>query len=151
MLKNSGNVQGYVHTFELFCILYIESFLSEKSISYKRRLQKSDNIFCLGLLKISDLQNQIFHGEKRFPSSHVLKYVDLMSKFEVGIKISDKYLLIPSLLPDKQKQCPVVADHEFPELRKAMNVHAYLNHRVYRRLYLMTYVPTGFWARLLTR
>ena len=80
-----------------------------------------------------------------------MKYVELMSKFEVAIKISDKFLLIPSLLPDKQRECPVVADHESPELRKAMNIHTYLNHRVHRRQYLMSYVPSGFWARLLTR
>ena len=104
-----------------------------------------------GVLKISDLQNQIFHGEKRFPSSMVMKYVNLMSKFEVAIKISDKFLLIPSLLPDKQKECAVVCDIESSELRKAMNIHAYLNHDVYRRQYLMSYTPSGFWARLLAR
>lgn len=104
-----------------------------------------------GVLKISDLQNQIFHGEKRFPSSMVMKYVELMSKFEVAIKISNKFLLIPSLLPDKQKECTVVCDVESTELRKAMNIHAYLNHDVYRRQYLMSYTPSGFWPRLLAR
>lgn len=104
-----------------------------------------------GVLKISDLQSQIFKGQKRFPSSLVMKYIELMSKFEVAIKISDKFLLIPSLLPDRQKECPVVADHESPELRRAMNIHAYLHNRVHRRQYLMSYIPSGFWARLLTR
>ena len=107
--------------------------------------------YIIGVLKISDLQNQIFHGEKRFPSAMVMKYVNLMSKFEVAIKISDKFLLIPSLLPNKQKECPVVCDIESPELRKAMNIHAYLNNDVYRRQYLMSYTPSGFWARLLAR
>ena len=51
----------------------------------------------------------------------VMKYVELMSKFEVAIKISEKFLLIPSLLPDKQKECTVIAENESEELRKAMN------------------------------
>ncbi|XP_066912686.1 leucine-rich repeat serine/threonine-protein kinase 1-like isoform X2 [Clytia hemisphaerica] len=104
-----------------------------------------------GVLKISDLKSQIFKGEKRFPTDMVMKYVELMSKFEVAIKISEKFLLIPSLLPDKQKECTVIAENESEELRKAMNVNAYLNGSVLRRQYLMSYVPSGFWARLLTR
>lgn len=104
-----------------------------------------------GVLKITDLQTHIFKGEKRFPSAMVMKYVELMSKFEVAIKISEKFLLIPSLLPDKQKEGPVLAEQESSVLRKSMNIRAYLDVRVLRRQYLMSYVPTGFWARLLTR
>ena len=109
-------------------------------------------MYCIaGVLKISDLKSQIFKGEKRFPTEMVMKYVELMSKFEVAIKISERFLLIPSLLPDKQNQCPVFADNESDELRMAMNINAYLNANVIRRQYLMSYVPSGFWARLLTR
>jgi len=103
------------------------------------------------VLRISDLKSQIFKGEKRFPSDMVMKYVELMSKFEVAIKISEKFLLIPSLLPDQQKECPVLADHESAALRKAMNINAYLGGEVIRRQYLMSYVPSGLWPRLLSR
>lgn len=103
------------------------------------------------MLKIADLKSQIFKGEKRFPTEMVLKYVELMSKFEVAIKISERFLLIPSLLPDQQKQCPVLTDNESEDLRKAMNIGAYLSANVIRRQYLMSYIPSGFWARLLTR
>ena len=94
-------------------------------------------------MKISDLKNQIFKGEKRFPSDMVMKYVELMSKFEVAIKISEKFLLIPSLLPDKQKECPVLADHESAALRKAMNINAYLGSEVIRRQYLICLLYTS--------
>lgn len=105
------------------------------------------------MLRIADLQNQIFKGENRFPSSMVMKYVELMSKFEVAIKFSEELLLIPSLLPDKQKECPVIEEQDSAQLRKTMNMRKYLRYdvRVHRRQYLMSYVPTGFWARLLTR
>ena len=104
-----------------------------------------------GVLKIADLKSQIFKGEKRFPTEMVMKYVELMSKFEVAIKISEKFLLIPSLLPDKQKECPVLAEHESEDLRIAMNINTYLGINVIRRQYLMSYIPSGMWARLLTR
>ena len=119
--------------------------------SYSRILFKHFFLSHSGVLKISDLKSQIFKGEKRFPTDMVMKYVELMSKFEVAIKISERFLLIPSLLPDKQKQCPVFAENDSEELRKAMNVNAYLDSNVIRRQYLMSYVPSGFWARLLTR
>ena len=103
-----------------------------------------------GVLKISDLRQLIFRGE-RFSPALVDKYIDLMSKFEVAIKISDRYLLVPTLLPEVQRDCPKISDNLCPDLQQAMNVYAYMKHRVHRRQYLMSYVPSGFWARLITR
>ena len=108
-------------------------------------------IYMYILLKISDLQHQIFRGDRQFPSSMVLKYVELLNRFDVAIKISDKFLLVPSLLPDQQKECLIVAENQSSLLQNAMNISTYLQYEVFRRQYLLTYVPSGLWARLLTR
>ncbi|XP_065648792.1 leucine-rich repeat serine/threonine-protein kinase 1 isoform X2 [Hydra vulgaris] len=103
-----------------------------------------------GLLKISDLKNQIFRGDCLFPSSMIPKYVELLNKFDVAIKIQHKYLLIPSGLPEKQKECIIVAENQSSLLKNPMNLSACLKN-IFRRQYLLTYIPSGLWARLLTR
>ncbi|XP_065648790.1 leucine-rich repeat serine/threonine-protein kinase 1 isoform X3 [Hydra vulgaris] len=104
-----------------------------------------------GLIKISDLKGQIFRGDHQFPSSMVPKYVELLNKFDIAIKIQDEYLLVPSELPDKQKECIIIAENQSSLLKNPMNLRASLPQVVFRRQYLLTYIPSGLWARLLTR
>nr|XP_047128450.1 leucine-rich repeat serine/threonine-protein kinase 1 [Hydra vulgaris] len=104
-----------------------------------------------GVIKISDLKEQIFRGEYQFPSSMVPKYVELLNKFDIAIKIQDEYLLVPSELPDKQKDCIIIAENQSSLLKYPMNLNASLPQAVFRRQYLLTYIPSGLWARLLTR
>ncbi len=99
---------------------------------------------------MDDLRKQIFRGQ-RFSSSHVDNYIELMNKFEVAIKVAEKYLLVPSFLPERQVGYQRVSTKMCPVLQQAMNVDTYLKHKVFRRQYLMAYVPSGFWARLITR
>lgn len=103
-----------------------------------------------GVLKVDDLRNQIFRGQ-RFSSAHVMKYIELMNKFEVALQISKHYLLVPSLLPERQTDCPAISSKVCTDLRNAMNVQTYLKQKVFRRQYRIAYVPSGFWARLITR
>ena len=103
-----------------------------------------------GVLRIEDLKGLIFKG-RRFSSDHVKKYIELMNKFEVALQISNNYLLVPSLLPIKQGPSPAVSSSLSEETRVSMKMEAYRNSSVFRRQYRMSYVPSGFWARLVTR
>ncbi|XP_065057929.1 leucine-rich repeat serine/threonine-protein kinase 1-like isoform X2 [Rhopilema esculentum] len=103
-----------------------------------------------GVLRIEDLKGLIFKG-RRFSSDHVKKYIELMNKFEVALQISNNYLLVPSLLPTKQGPSPAVSSTLSEETRVSMKMEAYRNSSVFRRQYRMSYVPSGFWARLVTR
>eukprot|EP00794_Sanderia_malayensis_P000449 gene449-1090_t len=103
-----------------------------------------------GIIEVEKLRTQIFKG-KRFSSAHVENYIELMNKFEVAIKVAEKFLLVPSFLPERQVGYQKVSSKMNPGLQQAMNVDTYLKHEVYRRQYLMAYVPRGFWARLITR
>ena len=114
-------------------------------------ISNADWFFCwLGVLKVEDLRSQIFRG-RRFSSSHVKKYIDLMNKFEVALQISSHYLLVPSLLPEKQASSMKVSNSPPTELQDCMGDETYFKANVFRRLYRLAYIPSGFWARLITR
>ena len=104
----------------------------------------------LGVMKRSDL-SQIFRSE-RFPANLMSQYINLLSKFEVALPWSAEFLLVPSLLPDSQQETnqPVAAGVS-SAVAQAMNTTAYTKSKVLRRQYVMSYVPSGFWPRLITR
>ena len=101
-------------------------------------------------MKRSDL-SQIFRSE-RFPANLMSQYINLLSKFEVALPWSAEFLLVPSLLPDSQQEInqPVAAGVS-SAVAQAMNTTAYTKDKVLRRQYVMSYVPSGFWPRLVTR
>ena len=103
-----------------------------------------------GVMKRSDL-SQIFRSE-RFPANLMNQYVNLLSKFEVALPWSPEFLLVPSLLPDSQQDTnqPVAAGVS-KKVAQAMHMTAYTRGKVLRRQYVMSYVPSGFWPRLITR
>ena len=103
-----------------------------------------------GVMKRSDL-SQIFRSE-RFPANLMSQYVNLLSKFEVALPWSPEFLLVPSLLPDSQQDTnqPVAAGVS-KTVAQAMHMTAYTRGKVLRRQYVMSYVPSGFWPRLITR
>lgn len=101
-------------------------------------------------MKRSDL-SQIFRSE-RFPANLMSQYINLLSKFEVALPWSPEFLLVPSLLPDSQQETNLpVAAGVSAAVAQAMNVTAYTQPKVLRRQYVMSYVPSGFWPRLITR
>lgn len=106
--------------------------------------------YILGVMKRSDL-SQIFRSE-RFPANLMSQYINLLSKFEVALPWSAEFLLVPSLLPDSQQETnqPVAAGVS-SAVAQAMNSTAYTKGKVLRRQYVMSYVPSGFWPRLVTR
>ena len=100
-------------------------------------------------MRSSDL-SQLFRSD-RFPSNLIRQYVDLLNKFEVALPWSTDHLLVPSLLPEQQIGNRNVMPGTSTVVARAMNMAAYTENRVLRRQYLMSYVPSGFWARLITR
>ena len=101
-------------------------------------------------MKLSDLSH-IFRSEN-FPANLNKQYINLLSKFEVALPWSSEYLLVPSLLPDcQQVSCKPIAAGVSPALERAMSATAYTRSRVLRRQHVMSYVPSGFWPRLITR
>ena len=101
-------------------------------------------------MRSSDL-SQLFRSE-RFPSKFTHEYIDLLNKFEVALPLVTEHLLVPSLLPEQQIGSKnITAPGMSTVVAKAMNMAAYTENRVLRRQYFMSYVPSGFWARLITR
>ena len=103
-----------------------------------------------GVLKVDELRSQIFRS-RRFPSSHVKKYIELMNKFEVALQIANHYLLVPSLLLQNQRKPSRISQNLPEDVRDCMSMKAYFKEQVFRRLYRMSYMPSGFWARLISR
>lgn len=101
-------------------------------------------------MKSSDLSH-IFKSD-RFPSQFINEYVNLLNKFEMALPLISHHLLVPSLLPEKQiRGHHISAPGLNTVVATAMNMMTYTENRVIRRQYLMSYVPSGFWARLITR
>jgi hypothetical protein len=101
-------------------------------------------------MRSSDL-SQLFRSD-RFPSKFIHEYIDLLNKFEVALPLITEHLLVPSLLPEQQiGSRNIMAQGVSTVIARAMNMAAYTENRVLRRQYVMSYVPSGFWARLITR
>ena len=104
----------------------------------------------VGIMRQTDL-SQLFRSD-RFPSKFTNTYIDLLNKFEVALPFITQHLLVPSLLPEQEiGNRNLMAPGMSTVVARAMNMAAYTDNRVLRRQYLMSYVPSGFWARLITR
>eukprot|EP00117_Sycon_ciliatum_P037701 scpid3967/ scgid3954/ Leucine-rich repeat serine/threonine-protein kinase 1; Leucine-rich repeats, ras-like domain, kinase protein 1; PARK8-related kinase len=93
-----------------------------------------------GILPIRSLSH-VFNSVK-FPAKLANVCVQLLGKFEVAIQLDLETLLIPSQLP------------ELPPAQAKLDGHS-SNWSVrgcqFQRVYLMVYVPSGFWPLLITR
>ena len=68
------------------------------------------------------------------------KYIQLLEKFEVALKISHKRVIVPSLMPNHAS---------YPEI-DYVKVDEY-NRPALSRFWLSPYIPDGFWPRLICR
>ncbi|XP_023930801.1 leucine-rich repeat serine/threonine-protein kinase 1 [Lingula anatina] len=85
-----------------------------------------------GILKIQDLKAVLKH-DPRFPMELLDQYIQLMERFDIAIKLDSDNLLLPSKLPILR---PGVT------LEQSNCLH---------RFYKMSFIPSGFWSRLVTR
>ncbi|XP_047128384.1 leucine-rich repeat serine/threonine-protein kinase 1 isoform X1 [Hydra vulgaris] len=83
-----------------------------------------------GYVKITDIKRNLV--EERFLIS---KGIELLNSFDIAVKLSENELFVPSFLPVN-------------ELNPCKNN---LQNEVYRRQYLMSFVPSGFWFKLIKR
>ena len=105
--------------------------------------------------------SQVFKGDV-FPQTHRQEYIELLGKFEVALVLNEQQLLVPSMLALK----PPFTVHHFLNVFPRPSLHKVLasvpassdTHRdlrptglLIRRFYFMTYVPGGFWPRLISR
>lgn len=94
--------------------------------------------------------------------------VNLLNKFEVALTWDSRTLLIPSLLPVEETECSTVkiatkmtswsvpqpksSFEKEPSISSEIKVHPIPQpNKSISRLLLMSYFPSGFWSRLLTR
>ena len=113
-----------------------------------------------GILHMSVL-SQVFKGDV-FPQTHRQEYIELLGKFEVALVLNEEQLLVPSMLAAK----PHYTVHTFPNVFPRPSLEQVLasapessnplkdlsaSGLLLRRFYFMTYVPGGFWPRLISR
>ena len=92
------------------------------------------------------------------------EFLIFMQKFEVVLKLDDNRLLIPSLLPSGEEDSCVVFSQaitkkllefspDFDQLPSEMpHVHIYeIPHPIITRFYLLPFIPSGFFARIMAR
>ena len=90
------------------------------------------------------------------------EFLIFMQKFEVVLKLDDNRLLIPSLLPnDEEDSCVVFSQAITKKLLELTNfeqptdmphVHIYeIPHPIISRFYLLPFVPSGFFSRVMAR
>lgn len=90
-------------------------------------------------MKVESLR-QVFNSDV-FPPELIKPCVQLLAKFEVALPVDNESILIPS-------QLPVLP----PAVRKVEHAsHWAISGCKHQRLYLMVYVPNGFWPLLITR
>ncbi|XP_065648693.1 leucine-rich repeat serine/threonine-protein kinase 1 isoform X3 [Hydra vulgaris] len=81
-------------------------------------------------VKINDIKQSLV--EERFPIS---KGIKLLDSFDIAVKLSENELFVPSFLSENEINiCGKVLQNE-----------------IYRRQYLMPFVPAGFWSMLIKR
>nr|XP_047128381.1 leucine-rich repeat serine/threonine-protein kinase 1-like isoform X2 [Hydra vulgaris] len=81
-------------------------------------------------VKINDIKQSL--DVERFPIS---KGIELLDSFDIAVKLSENELFVPSFL----------SENEVNTCEKD------LQNEIYRRQYLMPFVPTGFWSMLIKR
>ena len=91
-----------------------------------------------GLMTINSMYH-LFSKQKEFPPKYIDKYIQLLVKFEVVLKLDEETLLIPSFLGENRPeiQYSYYADIDY---LPAIKTHI-----------MVDYIPGGFWARLITR
>lgn len=100
--------------------------------------------------------------DERFPPTFLQDFVLLMQKFEVVLLLDKERLLIPSLLPDNEKNACVVFPLSVsltPDTLSCIdNLGSQpfaristLDMKVFARYYLLPFVPNGFFPRLIAR
>ena len=114
-----------------------------------------------GILHMSVL-SQVFKGDV-FPQTHRQEYIELLGKFEVALVLNEEQLLVPSMLastphftihaspnvfprPSLEQLLASAASESDGALKNLSSTGLLL-----RRFYFMTYVPGGFWPRLISR
>lgn len=127
---------------------------------------------------MTNVLSHVFKG-KVFPASYRNEYIELLSKFEVALTLDKYRLLVPSMLSTKPKYTIHSFTNVFPRpsmqqvLRKfadssglfgsstssmpAVNADVEVTNELIRtglllrRFYFMSFVPNGFWPRLISR
>ncbi|XP_055923849.1 leucine-rich repeat serine/threonine-protein kinase 1 isoform X2 [Eupeodes corollae] len=123
-----------------------------------------------GVMKLEDLQ-LLFRNTNTSANNNRSYIVNLLNKFEVALTWDSRTLLIPSLLPLNEDVNPNAGTAvKISQRTRGRNINIgcsvsndiNLNNLFYesfsrdnecgiRRILLMTYFPSGFWSRLLTR
>ncbi|XP_058798844.1 leucine-rich repeat serine/threonine-protein kinase 1 [Phymastichus coffea] len=132
-----------------------------------------------GIMKLDDIQH-VFKSSTISTSDTQGYIVSLLNKFEVALTWDSRTLLIPSLLPTEEEllrsnitikipvksrvwhmrskmiSSPMVSYGQSPGTDKLNNTEGVLTSRPQpicsiTRLLLMSYFPSGFWSRLITR
>ena len=91
-----------------------------------------------GLMSINSMYS-LFNKQKDFPSKYIDKYIQLLIKFEVVLKLNEESLLVPSFL---REQRPNLEYFSYPDTDYLPPVKLHV---------MVDYIPGGFWARLITR
>ncbi|KAI6646673.1 Leucine-rich repeat serine/threonine-protein kinase 1 isoform X1 [Oopsacas minuta] len=91
-----------------------------------------------GLMPINSMYH-LFNKQKDFPAKYIDKYIQLLIKFEVVLKLNEETLLIPSFL---QPNRPQIEYFFYPETDYLPPIKIHI---------MVDYIPGGFWARLITR
>eukprot|EP00117_Sycon_ciliatum_P021504 scpid6936/ scgid3290/ Leucine-rich repeat serine/threonine-protein kinase 1 len=127
-----------------------------------------------GLLRHSDLQ-YIF-SSTHFPRDLIPQYLQLLEKFEIALSVSDRFLLVPSMLPERPpanfplSQWVNVYFQQHWQQQQQQGSNGGLSTSPNRKLdgggqvpssqpavhyiqrvYCMAYIPSGFWSRLIAR
>ena len=91
-----------------------------------------------GLMAINSMYH-LFSKQKDFPPKYIDKYIQLLVKFEVVLKLDEETLLIPSFL---QADRPEIHYFSYPNIDYLPPIKMHI---------MVDYIPGGFWARLITR
>ncbi|XP_055377695.1 leucine-rich repeat serine/threonine-protein kinase 1 [Condylostylus longicornis] len=115
-----------------------------------------------GVMKLNDLDVLLKYDDSK--TNERKKYIiSLLNKFEVALSWDSKTLIIPSLLPEYQTSMKKTVI-QVPRKFKTTDLSAVMCDNLIllsskpvpdpseiRRILLMTYFPSGFWPRLITR
>ncbi len=91
-----------------------------------------------GIMQIRDLRH-IFN-DTEFPIRWQKQYIRLLTTFEVAVELGGGELLIPSTLPIAS---PILPQSMYPEELKRLPP--------LRHVYIVPFIPSGFWPRLISR
>lgn len=98
-----------------------------------------------GMAEISDLFNQADVNPEMKD-----RYITLLEKFEVALKINDHQMIIPALMPERVSYPKPDANFSDVSKSKLEHVEKYYQPPL-SRFWLTDFVPVGFWPRLIVR